>query len=1310
MWGSCDAGLLLVFCPSSLKVRLWVRCGAVNNSQNIEKNIENESSTEYNKNRGIAHPSLKHYADAINNGDVFSVDFIGNLPEIAEANKRANFDKSTFELYPVGINPERDTLRKEIKDYLLSDKNGAAVFEKGKLKKQNSEGVYTGEVKQERIADIVIGPPAAGKSTVFADKLSNEHSARIIDSDIAKSMLPEFDNGYGASMVQDESAYIVEVLALDEAIKRGDNIVLPKVGKSYNSLFEFISVLKDEGYTVNLYYNELPTEKAINRAFARFITTGRYLPIKYLKAVKAADIENTYKKMKESGLIDYYEWKSNDVRFGDEPTLKESGYGRTAENRKKSGRQNAPVGSDGLYSVPQRENSSPQSNTKSAEIKGTSSGVSISLPENEKAEKKAKLVPEKFAREQAKKAEDGLPESVGAMKASEKNITHMVNEYGEMKPGEKPERFISMPISTDGNDRVGKFARTAAEAGVTSEKMVQAIEKAVARGDFSHEIWRDSKAIDDAVAYIEKYGYGATLDEFYKRVDNKGQVTKGDMTKAMTMYAVAVENNNIETALKLAVKINKAAVNAGQVVQSVRILKKSSPEGRLYFAQKSLEAYQDEVNEKYGSNAPELVVDDSILKALKDARTEEEIQKATADMHQAIADQLPFSWSNFITSWRYLAMLGNPRTQVRNVISNAVNSVASEYVNWIQAGIEKSTRMSTSTTTDKPTQKQIDYAKLDYQIVKEQLSGEGKYRDNSLNSIERMKNPFSFPTFWGKEGDQFVGWKGNVRKYGEPLMKGLTKWNEATNYAMEKWDLIFSEKAYVKAFARYLKANNINPAKITGEEKMDARAWATRQALESVFRENNQLANRISRLERNLVNSNSKGGKVGAVVIGGLMPFKSTPLNITKRAFEYTPLGIIKGIADIKTNEKVYMPAAINDIAKGLSGTSLIILGAALAKYGLLKGGLGDDKEDKMAKQMGQQAYSIDTPWFSYTLDWGGAALMPLFVGADIYESNSEDDSWLMNIVNALANAGSPIIETSMMTGMMDAIQSMSYEDVATEKLVAGLSSAMANYLGQFVPTLFGQVARAVDDTSRSSYTDVKGALKPLAKTAQKAQNKIPFLSKTNVPYMDVWGNDEKNFGGNVVGRLAYNMLSPGYVSTKSNDKVEKMLADLYDKTGETSVLPSNYTTYKRMGDETIRFTDKQYEAYTKAYGQTAYDILEDLSTDKGFKSMEDAYKAEVIAKVYKYSTAIASNDVVDKELTARQANQQKAMAKGLPAYEVFGGLIEADGMGSEGNANGTLSKSEVMAYIESRGGLSKTEKAYLFAALGNSNWINPYI
>ena len=947
--------------------------------------------------------------------------------------------------------------------------------------------------------------------------------------------------------------------------------------------------------------------------------------------------------------------------------------------------------------------------------KVTMEGKIVIEPKKEKApESKRKLVPEKFAREQAKKAEDGLPESVGAMKSG---YYAAVDEYGAFPEGEKVTNPVDVPMSVDGVHGVTRGVRTIMEAAATKEDMLSDYETAIANGEFNYDINRDKDAVEKAVAYIEKYGFENTYNEWQKKVDNKQTITKDDMTQAQIMYASAVAEGDYDIAMKLATDISIQATKAGQVVHSMRILKKTTPEGRLYYAQKSVEAIQDDVNEKYGDKAPELKVPQELLDNLKKAKTDEEIRKATAEINQAIADQLPFSWSNFINSWRYLAMLGNTRTQVRNVLSNCIGTVAQEYTHFVQAAIEDTAlkgKADRTSTLKAPTQAQVDYATRDYETMKDSLAGKGKYKNDSLSALQSMKNPFEIVGTWGKQGDEYIGLKGVIRKGGDKTMKVLSAWNNATNWAMDKGDQIFSERAYKRFFARYLAANNINPENITNSQLFKARNWATKQALESVYRENNDFANAISKAESKWSKSDKLLKKAGGVALGGLMPFKSTPMNITKRAFEYTPAGIVleamQQAYSNKTKGQAYdMPEIINKAAKSLSGTSLILLGAFLAKAGVLTGGLGDDKEDKMKKQMGQQAYSINIGDWSYTLDWGGAGMMPLFVGADIYQSNSEDDDWLMNIGNALANAGSPIIETSMMTGFMDALQSMAYEDNEIKKAGTALASALSNYLGQMVPTLFGQVARAVDDTSRSSYTNAKGVFKPIAKTAQKMQNKIPGLSQKNVPYMDVWGNDVKNVGGNTLGRLAYNMLSPGYAEKKSTDKVETMLTDLYDKTGDTSVLPSNYTTYKRMGDETIRFTDKQFEQYTKTYGQAAYDILEDLSGDKGFKSMKDAYKAEVIEKAYRYSTAIASNEVVDKALEVRQKNQKKALEKGVSAYYVFGGLIEADGMGSEGNANGTLSKSEVMAYIESRGGLSKTEKAYLFAALGNSNWKNPY-
>ncbi|MBR6608633.1 MAG: hypothetical protein IKK99_00275 [Oscillospiraceae bacterium] len=889
-----------------------------------------------------------------------------------------------------------------------------------------------------------------------------------------------------------------------------------------------------------------------------------------------------------------------------------------------------------------------------------------------------------------------IPEEYQGMSTQE--ITKaLIKKHGTHNAGENPARDISVPKKDMYGRNVSKGVRTIMEAEVTAEEMLEHYNEAVAAGDFSYDVVRDKDAVNKAVEYINKYGFKDTYNEWRKKIDNKKEITKDDMVQAQIMYASAVATGDYDTAMELATDISIEATRAGQVVQSMRVLKKTTPESRLYYAQRSVKAIQEEVNEKYGDKAPTLKVADELLDNLKNAKTDEDIAKATAEINQAIAEQLPFSWPNFINSWRYLAMLGNTRTQIRNIASNIIGSVAQEYTNFVQTGIEKalSSRNIEKTSAVRTTEWQRKQAEADYKVVRETLHGDGKYSNDTLQGIQKLQNPFDF--------------KGKGGKAGKVVSNALTKWNDVTNWAMDEGDKLFSRPVYIRYYARYLAANNITSEKqLTSKMKFQARAWATKQAKEVVYREGNALAKWIGNMEKSLAQSNKATVRTGAKIVGGIMPFRGTPLNITKRAFEYTPVGIAVELINNKNSNPV---ETINKAAKSLSGTSLIVLGYALAKSGLLTGGLGDDKEDKMKKQMGQQPYSVDVGNYSYTLDWGGAGIMPLFIGAEMYNSTSEDsENFFMALLDTFANASAPVMETSMMTGLMDALQTASYEDNMAESITSFLASGLSSYIGQFVPTILGQVARAVDDTSRTSYTPVKGVMKPLAKTVQKAENKIPFLSKTNVPYMDVWGNEEKNVGGNTLGRLAYNMLSPGYAEKKSTDKVEKMLTDLYDKTGDTSVLPSNYTTYKRMGDETIRFTDKQYEAYTKAYGQTAYGILNDLQSDKGFKSMEDAYRAELISKVYSYSTAIASNDVVDKELTARQANQQKAMEHGLSAYEVFGGLIEADGMGSEGNANGTLSKSEVMAYIESRGGLSKTEKAYLFAALGNSNWKNPYV
>lgn len=167
---------------------------------------------------------------------------------------------------------------------LFDSEHGSAVLNKdGKINKRNGEEDFSGEVVQDRKALFVIGRPAGGKSSVYANPLSAQYKARIIDSDVVKPWLDGFDGGDGAGYVQAASSNVADK-ALEMAIRRGDNVVIPKIGG--NSIIKMAVKLRQAGYSVELYYNEVSEESSIMRASARFAETGRYLAIDYLESIK----------------------------------------------------------------------------------------------------------------------------------------------------------------------------------------------------------------------------------------------------------------------------------------------------------------------------------------------------------------------------------------------------------------------------------------------------------------------------------------------------------------------------------------------------------------------------------------------------------------------------------------------------------------------------------------------------------------------------------------------------------------------------------------------------------------------------------------------------------------------------------------------------------------------------------------------------------------------------------------------------------------------------------------------------------------
>ncbi|MGH7576520.1 MAG: zeta toxin family protein [Longimicrobiales bacterium] len=191
------------------------------------------------------------------------------------------------------------------------------------LTAEEIDAYFDGPIAQDRQAWVIIGPPAAGKSTL-ADPIVVQNRARLIDSDEVKKLLPEYDEGRGAGAVHRESAHIAEHL-LDQAIERGENFVYPRVGGDLDEVAFAIRDLSENGYDVHLILNDLPALEAAKRAYRRFLDTGRYVDFDYILEEVGDRPAQAFQGLKRLPEVTSYRRYSNDVPRGQAPRLLEEG-------------------------------------------------------------------------------------------------------------------------------------------------------------------------------------------------------------------------------------------------------------------------------------------------------------------------------------------------------------------------------------------------------------------------------------------------------------------------------------------------------------------------------------------------------------------------------------------------------------------------------------------------------------------------------------------------------------------------------------------------------------------------------------------------------------------------------------------------------------------------------------------------------------------------------------------------------------------------------------------------------------------------
>ena len=873
----------------------------------------------------------------------------------------------------------------------------------------------------------------------------------------------------------------------------------------------------------------------------------------------------------------------------------------------------------------------------------------------------------------------------------------LIKKHGAIEQGEKPAREINVPKKSMDGKKVSKFARTVAEAEATPEDFARNnLLDMAAKGDLSHEVVTDKLALDRAESILRNKGWDEALDEWNALNKTDKAPNKYDIALGQMLYNEAVNNGDTELAQKLVCDLCVQATRAGQTVQAFRLLKKLTPEGKLYMLQKSLDQINREQLERYKSDYKDIEIPTELADKLLKAKDTQTADAAVEEIEQYIADQIPPTIADKFNAWRYLAMLGNPRTHFRNVVGNLMFSPFKFGKDIIGAKLEKKIVKDGVKTKAKVSKKANPdlwaYAEKDFAQNESAIKGEAKY--DGKNGIKEKQRVFD-------------------NKYLEKARKFNTDW-------LEKEDIAFLKNHYVRALAGAMKANGITAKTANNLENQKVMAaiktYATSEAQKATYRDVNAFSKAVQNAKKAL-NKNS----ASSVFIEGILPFARTPANIIARGVEYSPVGVARGAVNLATggidttsvettiasikqalkgvkSGKYTTAEALDQLSAGLTGTAICALGYILASIGWAKGKEDDGgKEGDLEKLYGIQDYSLMIGNTSYTIDWAAPAAMPFFVGVELYNafSDTEESS---GIVSALLKITDPVFEMSMLDGINNAIQATAYTD--THPVIAMATSSVLNYAGQAVPTLAGQVARTGNRYRTQTYIDKnKKTPSTVQRFAQQQQAKIPGLNNQLTPFYDQWGRKQDN--GSFVGRAVTNFVSPGYVAKNNSTAVDDEVMRLYKETKDSTVLPAYADKKFSINGEYKHLTAKEYETFAKVKGQTSYKIIEELLNNPHYKVLDSDEQADAIAKAYSYAQAKAKEEVSDYELS----KQEKLIDKN-PAYGVMGATAfktEADK-----DKNGSIKTEEAVAYLDSRN-FTVAQKALLFECMCPTVKNNPY-
>ena len=776
---------------------------------------------------------------------------------------------------------------------------------------------------------------------------------------------------------------------------------------------------------------------------------------------------------------------------------------------------------------------------------------------------------------------------------------------------------------TNTNVPPGMVERGFSENIRTDENMDAGIRQSFENDPVAYKQLGNKTTLAKAEAIFAK-GTDAALAELNQRI-GAGKINPEDVPLSRLIANSLAQRGDVEGARAVVSDVATLLTEAGQLSQAALILRNADPASVEQTIHKAL----DKINKAASKHS---------LEKWKAEMTDAELQElystdfGVAGAYEAfyekvarrIGAEMPSTLWQKLTEIRRISMLLNPKTQVRNITGNVplmgLRKASERLAGGIQDILVKTGAM------DKTEQTRTFVVSRESRALARQLF------DTNQQSLTAQSNKWDMTAMVRQ-----------YRKYFGKSMAGkaIDAVRAFTYNLLEAGDMPFFRSAFVDNAAQYIEAQGYKTFDDIPQAVIDKAGQA---ALEATFRDASALARLLNQMK-------TKGGAAGKA-LEILFPFTTTPINIAKRTYEYSPLGAIKVISDLVTHQDA--AKTIDDITKTLTGSSVVALGFLLRSLGAITGARDKDP-DKRAfdKATGSSPYSF---FGKVSYDWLQPVGSLLAIGAETFDASNEYPGTVDKIVQSAYSAGDAYLNMTFFQSVLNLFRGYGSptENILTEVATSGLM--------QFAPSMFGALARTVDSTVRSAQTGGNVVDDTMAGIMQKT----PFASQKLPASVNVKGEENKRVS-NVLLRVMQEFINPASVNTGSANAVDKVLKNLFETTGSKSVFPT--TAPKTINGE--KLTGEQLAQYQKTLGKTTYDILADAIKMAQYKSLTTEQQAEVAKDVIAFANDEAKREYAESQGDTYSSNyDDETDYNNLGTYFVYKQALDdlkaTDGQNSE--------------------------------------------